>query len=106
MNPKALRTLEYDKIIETLTEFAYSQAAKERCRNLLPMIDIHAIQKAQQQTSDALTRIFQKGSLSFSGIHPVGASIKRLEIGGVLSISEFLQISSFYFAPSIYPQYG
>lgn len=94
MNPKALRTLEYDKIIETLTEFAYSQAAKERCRNLLPMIDIHAIQKAQQQTSDALTRIFQKGSLSFSGIHPVGASIKRLEIGGVLSISEFLQISS------------
>lgn len=94
MNQKALHTLEYDKIINTLTEFAYSQAAKEQCRNLLPMTDLSAIQQAQQETDDALLRIFKKGSLSFSGIHPVGASLKRLEIGGSLSIPEFLQISS------------
>lgn len=94
MNQKALHTLEYNKIIETLTEFAYSQAAKDRCRNLLPMTDLAAINLAQKQTDDALLRIFQKGSLSFSGIHPVGASLKRLEIGGTLSITEFLQISS------------
>ena len=56
--------------------------------------DLFAIQTAQTQTGDALSRIFRNGSLSFSGIHPVGASIKRLEVGGVLSIPEFLQISS------------
>lgn len=94
MNQKALHTLEYDKIILTLTEFAYSQAAKEQCANLLPMTDISSINKAQQQTADALMRIFEKGSLSFSGIHPVGAFIKRLEIGGSLNITELLQISS------------
>ncbi len=94
MNQKALHTLEYDKIILTLTEFAYSQAAKEQCANLLPMTDIFSINKAQQQTADALMRIFEKGSLSFSGIHPVGAFIKRLEIGGSLNITELLQISS------------
>ena len=94
MNKKALHTLEYDKIIDTLTEFAYSQAAKEQCRNLLPMTDLEAINTAQRQTDDALLRIFKKGSLSFSGIHPVSASLKRLEIGGSLSMSEFLQISS------------
>lgn len=94
MNSKALHTLEYDKIIETLTDFAYSQAAKDRCRTLLPMTDLSAIREAQQQTDDALLRIYKKGSLSFSGIHPVGASIKRLEIGGSLSIQEFLRISS------------
>ena len=92
MNQKALHTLEYDKIIRTLTEFAYSRDAKERCQTLLPMTDLSAIHTAQQQTHDALMRLFKKGSLSFSGIHPVEASVKRLEIGGSLSILEFLQI--------------
>ena len=94
MNQKALRTLEYDKIIETLTGYAFSAAAKEQCKNLLPMTELSAIREAQRQTKDALSRIFKKGSLSFSGIHPFGASLKRLEIGGALSIPEFLQLSS------------
>ncbi len=94
MNQKVLHTLEYDKITETLTEFAFSAYAKKQCQNLLPMTDISAINAAQRQTGDALSRIFKKGSLSFSGIHPVEASMKRLEIGGSLSILEFLQISS------------
>lgn len=94
MNQKALHTLEYDKIIGTLTEFAYSAAAKEQCKNLLPGTDLTSINHAQQQTKDALTRIFKKGSLSFAGIHSFGASLKRLEIGGSLGILEFLQLSS------------
>lgn len=94
MNKKVLHTLEYDKIIDTLTGFAYSQSARDKCKNLLPMTNLSQIRLAQQQTDDALLRIFQKGSLSFSGIHPVGASLKRLEIGASLSSSEFLQISS------------
>lgn len=94
MNQKALHILEYDKIIHILTDYAYSQAGKEQCRQLLPMTDLSEITQAQTETSDALSRIFKKGSLSFSGIHPVGASLKRLDIGGNLSISEFLQISS------------
>ncbi len=94
MNKKALKTLEYYKIIDTLTEFAYSHSAKEKCKNLLPMTNLSDIELAQKQTDDALLRIFQKGSLSFAGIHSVGASLKRLEIGGSLSITELLQISS------------
>lgn len=94
MEKKALHTLEYDKIIEKLTEFAFSQEAKKRCQNLLPMTDIHQINIAQQQTDEALLRIFAKGSLSFFGIHPIGELLKRLEIGGTLSIGELLKISS------------
>lgn len=94
MEKKALHTLEYDKIIEKLTEFAFSQKAKKRCQNLLPMTDIHQINIAQQQTDEALLRIFAKGSLSFFGIHPIGEMLKRLEIGGTLSIGELLKISS------------
>jgi len=94
MEKKVLQTLEYNKIIDTLTDFAFSQSARERCKNLLPMTDIEEINLAQKQTDDALLRIFAKGSLSFSGIHPIGPSLKRLEIGGSLSAAELLQISS------------
>lgn len=94
MNKKALHTLEYHKIIDMLTECATSASGKTLCQNLAPSVSLAEIQLAQQQTSDALTRIYQKGSLSFSGIHNIGASLKRLEVGGALSIGEFLKIAS------------
>ncbi len=94
MNEKALNTLEYYKIIDMLCSHATSVSGRELCRNLKPSADLSEIQLAQQQTSDALTRIFQKGSLSFAGTHNLGASFKRLEIGSTLSIEELLRIAS------------
>lgn len=94
MNEKAFKTLEYNKIIDLLTEQAASPKAKELCRSLKPMTDKAKIEAAQTQTADALTRLFQKGSVSFSGIHDMEASLKRLEIGGTMGINEFLALSS------------
>lgn len=94
MNKKALRTLEYNKIIDLLCAQATSSLGKELCRHLRPSTDLTQIRLAQQQTSDALTRIYQKGSLSFSGTHNIGASLKRLEIGGVMNIEELLKTAS------------
>lgn len=94
MNEKAFKTLEYNKIIDLLTEQAASPKAKELCRSLKPMTDKAKIKAAQTQTADALTRLFQKGSVSFSGIHDMEASLKRLEIGGTMGIDEFLALSS------------
>lgn len=94
MNNKVLNTLEYYKIIDMLCSHATSATGRELCRNLKPSTDLAEIQLAQQQTSDALTRIFQKGSLSFAGTHNLGASFKRLEIGGTLSIEELLRVAS------------
>lgn len=94
MNEKALHTLEYNKIIDLLCEHATCSQGKELCRHLKPSTDLAQIRLAQQQTSDALTRIYQKGSLSFSGTHNIGASLKRLEIGGVMNIEELLKTAS------------
>ncbi|MBQ8664068.1 MAG: endonuclease MutS2 [Eubacterium sp.] len=92
MNQKALRILEFDKIINLLTEQATSQAGKDYCRELKPMTSLSAILTAQQETADALTRIYQKGNLSFMGLTNPEGSLKRLEIGGALSILELLSI--------------
>ncbi len=94
MNKKSLRTLEYNKIIDLLCEHATCSQGRELCRHLKPSKDLAQIRLAQQQTSDALTRIYQKGSLSFSGTHNIGASLKRLEIGGVMNIEELLKTAS------------
>lgn len=93
MNEKALRTLEYTKIIERLTELAGSSIGKELCRNLKPSSNLAEIEAAQKQTSDALSRIYQRGSISFSGVQDVRGSLKRLEIGGSLSALELLRIA-------------
>ena len=94
MNTKTLRTLEYNKIIDLLCEHATCASGRERCRKLKPSADLSGIRLAQQQTGDALTRIYQKGSISFSGTHNIGASLKRLEIGGVMGIEELLKTAS------------
>ena len=94
MNPKALKTLEYNKIIDKLTEFAGSALAKEMCRNLQPSTNLYEIQALQKETSDALSRIYQKGAVSFRGVRDIRGSIKRLEIGAIIGINELLSICS------------
>lgn len=94
MNKKALKTLEFDKIIATLSEFATCEGGLELCRNIVPMDNIDDIRTAQTETSDALVRVLRSGNLSFSGTRNILESLKRLEIGGTLGIGELLNISS------------
>ncbi|HIU75536.1 MAG TPA: endonuclease MutS2 [Candidatus Pelethocola excrementipullorum] len=92
MNKKALKTLEFYKIIESLTSHASSPMGKELCRNLEPSDDLDTIRRMQKETHDALSRLFKKGNLSFGSAKDIRPSLKRLEIGSSLNISELLAI--------------
>ena len=92
MNQKALKVLEYDKIIQLLAEQATSDAGKKRCLELVPMTDKQLITDAQAQTADALSRFYRKGNISFGGLKDPGFQMKRLEIGGCLNAAELLSI--------------
>ncbi len=94
MNSKALHVLEYDKIIDRLTEQATSDPGRKLCRELLPMTKLHDIEHAQRETADALSRLFKKGSTSFGGNRDLGRCIKSLEVGSSLSAAELLLIAS------------
>lgn len=95
MNQKALKTLEYHKIISQLTEYAGSAPGKLLCKNLMPATDYEAIVQAQTETTDAVSRIRLKGSLSFSGVRDIRDSLKRLEIRAAPSaFPELLSVSS------------
>ena len=92
MNKKTLAKLEYNKIIELLTDHASSFSGKELCRRLKPMTSLADIQIAQEETGAAFTRIVKKGRPSFGGCNPVNDSLRRLEIGGSLGSGELLRI--------------
>lgn len=106
MNQKVLHTLEFEKIIEKLAGFAGSTGGRELCRRIMPMTEIEDIRMAQRETTDALTRTVHNGSLSFSGVYDIRESLKRLQIGGSLSISELLQISSLLSVTARVKSYG
>lgn len=93
MNAKVLKTLEYTKIIDMLTDRASSEPGRELCRGLIPMTDPDSIMLAQTQTADALSMLFSKGSTSFGGNKNVSAALRSLEIGSTLSAPELLQIA-------------
>ena len=92
MNQKVLRTLEYNKIVERLAEYAFGADTKERCLSLLPSTSLSEITNAQQQTKDAMNRSLKKGRLDCSGIKPLSSAIRRVEIGGTMNIEELLSL--------------
>jgi DNA mismatch repair protein MutS2 len=106
MNTKVLTTLEYNKIIDLLTEKADSEPGKKLCRDLVPSTDLSAIRTAQRETKDALARLFRIGSTSFGSNRDLGFSIRSLEIGSSLSMSELLKLASFLDNVSRIKTYG
>lgn len=93
MNEKGLKILEYDKIINMLSEKADSAPGKKCCQELQPMTDLEEIDIAQTETQDALNRIFKLGSTSFGSNQEIGFALKSLEIGSTLSMPELLRIA-------------
>lgn len=94
MNNKALKTLEYNKITDRLASHASSEPGIKLCRELQPMMDMDEISSALKQTSDAVSRIFRHGSISFAGLKDIRPLTKALEVGSALGMSELLDICS------------
>ena len=94
MNKKVLNTLEYNKILDKLAEYAACEETKSRCLELVPITDIDEINNLQLTTADALSRLYKDSNITFVGTHNVHASLKRLDIGGALNTTELLRISS------------
>jgi len=106
MSDKAFHTLEYDKILEQLTEHACTNAGRQMCRELVPWRTIEEVNKALDETTDAEARVITCGSTSFYGVKDIGTCVKRLEVGSSLGIGELLSISSLLDAAAGAISYG
>ncbi|WP_317366724.1 endonuclease MutS2 [uncultured Tyzzerella sp.] len=95
MNEKALKTLEFDKIIEKIASFASSFVGKEKVRALKPSDDIKEIKIWQKETSQAVSMILKKGSLKIGGLRDINPFLQRTAVGGSLNFEELLNVADF-----------
>lgn len=106
MNKKALKILEFDKIIEQLAALADSEPGKQLCLKISPQTDLALIQLYQKQTGDALGRLFKSGSTSFGSNKNVGYITKHLSIGGRLNTEDLLLLAKLLENVARVKQYG
>ncbi|MGE4214356.1 MAG: endonuclease MutS2 [Anaerotignaceae bacterium] len=97
MNEKALRTLEYNKIIGKLTDFAISPMGKELCSKLKPSVSISEISQWQKETTEASEMIVRKGNIPLGGMREIRPQLKRCSAGGTLGIEELMNINEFLY---------
>ena len=93
MDPKALKTLEYDKIIAQLAELAGSPMGRALCHDLLPGTDLAQIRSMQKETAAATSRILRNGNPSFGNAADIRPQVARLDVGSALGAAELLQIA-------------
>lgn len=98
MNDKALHTLEYNKIINKLSNYAVSKMGKEIAQNLKPSSNITDILQWQKETTEAVSMVMKKGSLSLGSLKDIRPYLKRVSVEGILSPEEFIDISDFLYA--------
>ena len=63
MDKKALKVLEYNKIIEMLKKQASCQMAKDKANELKPFTDVHTIRDELRSTTEAVDLTVRKGAL-------------------------------------------
>lgn len=93
MNDRAIKVLEYEKIIKKLKDRASSMLGKGLAGQLKPFTNYEEVIRAQSETTDAVTCILRKGSPPLGGIHEIRSFIRRAQTGGMLNPGELLMIA-------------
>lgn len=95
---RVLRVLEFNKIIVELKKHAASGLGLQKIEDLVPSIDLSEVNQWQEETDEGAKVLRLKGHVPLGGIHNIGASLQRAEIGGVLNAAELLEIADTIFA--------
>ena len=99
MNTSYLNKLEYNKILEILSEHSVTYLGKELCLNLVPNNKKEKVTKTLQETTESCNLIVRKGNLPIVPIDNIDIYIKNLESSislsskGLLSIGRILKLS-------------
>ncbi|WMJ76556.1 MULTISPECIES: endonuclease MutS2 [unclassified Sedimentibacter] len=90
MKEKTKSVLEFNKIIEKLTEFAETVNGKKYVKKLDASSDIDSVKFMQKQTAEALSIIIEKGNPPMGGITDIKEYVKRGSVGGIISLRGLL----------------
>ena len=93
MNEKTLKVLEFNKIIQMLSDRTESNLGRELAIQLKPKTDINEVEISQIETYEAVNIIIKRGRPPMGGIHDISHELKRAEIGSTLMPINLLNIA-------------
>lgn len=89
---KAIKTLEFDKILNILISYCPIEAVHKKILEISPSVSAEEVKKRLKETSQAKLLIQTKSSPSFSGVKDITDYIARAEKGSSLTMKELLEI--------------
>ncbi len=90
MREKSKSVLEFDKIIERLSDFAETSNGKKEVMRLQLSYDTEGVEFKQKQTAEALSIIIEKGTPPLGGVADIKEYVKRGSVGGIISLKGLL----------------
>lgn len=95
MNTKYLKILEYDKIIENLSNYCKTYIGKEKAKNLLPSFSKLEVLDLLELTNESTSLIYKKSNIPLSELPNISIYIKSLESNSLLTNKSLLDIAKF-----------
>jgi len=91
---KTFKILEFDKILNRLSDYTDSEIVKNRILSLVPETDMEKAKNSQRETTEAVSAMLKMGNPPVKlSAENIAGSLKRCEMGSVLSIKELMSIS-------------
>ena len=94
MNSKAIEKLEFNKICDILQGYAITYIGKDYANSLKPMSSKVEIEKALNQTTEASTILYRKGSCPIFEIEDITSHLKKLNSNLFLSAKQLLDLAN------------
>lgn len=89
-----LEKLEFNKIKNILSEFAITNLGKSNCINLVPLKDYKKVEKALNETTEAVSLLYRSGNPPLNELNNIESHILSLKNQQFLSIKSLLEITA------------
>lgn len=87
-----LDALEFDQVLDKLSNYAKTDYAKELISKLTPNSNFEEVLELNNETNEAYLAVVRQGDIPLGGLYNVNPSIRRSQIGGILDPNELLNI--------------
>ena len=92
MDQKSIKTLEFDKVLAKLAEYAAFSASAEMARKLLPTADLTMAQERQALTAEARLLLNLNADISVGGSRDIRPLVARAAQHGMLEAEDLLNV--------------
>ena len=102
---KALKVLEYDKIIDMLLDLTQGELARDLVEKLEPSNDIDEIRRMQEETSEAYRVLARYGDIDYTAATHIKHLVSKASLGSMLFIEDLYDIMQNIFLVSSIKRY-